>query len=175
METLGIEVRRSAELVDAIGDFLHVFAFVARVLDEFFFDAFAIDADGRDGVHRVPKNANDFGRERGLQQIDGLLHFAFVILRYRTAFDLFLRAATKFGDIGYEWLLDGRHSFHSLHRDYGGQPCFIHASNVSHMSLDHLRFSEGGGIAPELTVEKMPAACVATLSRELKSIPAGFM
>ena len=69
-ERLGIKVGRPAELVDALGNGHHVDLFFFCMLGEFGFDAFARDAVGRDGMHRVAQDAHDLGCEHGLQDLD---------------------------------------------------------------------------------------------------------
>ena len=62
----------SAELVDALGDLHHVLLLFFGVLPEFFFRPVARDPGRGDRVHGVAQHAHDLGRERPLQELDGL-------------------------------------------------------------------------------------------------------
>ena len=106
----GIQVGDAAELVDPVGDLLQVLALVVRVLLELRLNALAVDADGRDGVHGVAQDADHLGRERRLQEVDRLLHLAFVVIGHRAALDVLLGAAAKLCDIGNERLGNGWHA-----------------------------------------------------------------
>jgi hypothetical protein len=99
VQAFRVKIRRTAELIDALGEFVHVFSLVDCVLGELFFDALAIDADRRNGVHRVPQYANDLRGQRRLQEIDGLFYAALVILRDGAAFHVFSRATAQFSDV----------------------------------------------------------------------------
>ena len=109
MKTLGVEIRHAAELVDSLGDLFHVLALVFGVLDKLLFDALAVDADGRHGVHRGAQDAHDFGRQGCLQELDGLHDLALVVVGDGTPLDVLFRTPAEFGHIGNKWLRNGCH------------------------------------------------------------------
>src|SRR6202011_2453924 len=112
-EPFGIEVRRAAELVDALGDAFGVLALFGGVLRELALGTLARDARRGDAVHRVPQHAHELGGERVLEQVDRLFGIEPVILRERAFVDLLAGAAAQLLDVGQERLLGVRRGHNS--------------------------------------------------------------
>src|SRR5206468_11210811 len=80
-DTVRIQVRLAAELIDPLGEEIEMFLFFLRVLSELFLDRLAGESGGADGVELVAENAHDLRGDRVVQEGDGVFHLAPVVLR----------------------------------------------------------------------------------------------
>src|SRR5438874_4928121 len=80
-DTVRIQVRLAAELIDPLGEKIEMFLFFLRVLSELFLDRLAGESGGADGVELVAENAHDLRGDRVVQEGDGVFHLAPVVLR----------------------------------------------------------------------------------------------
>ena len=104
-QTLGIEVRRSAKLVDSFRHFAHVPLLFLGMLFEFFLHAIARNARRGDGVHRVAQYAHDLSSEHRLQDVDGLLDVPLVSGRHCTLVEIGARALAQLLNVSKEGLI----------------------------------------------------------------------
>src|SRR5437016_2082577 len=80
-DTVRIQVRLAAELIDPLGEKIEMLLFLLRVLSELFLDRLAGESGGADGVELVAENAHDLRGDRVVQEGDGVFHLAPVVLR----------------------------------------------------------------------------------------------
>src|SRR2546430_2006892 len=80
-QTLRVEVRRTAELPDALGDPIGVLLFLVRVLLELLGDALAVDSGGHEEVAPVPEVADNLGGEGLVEQLERRSQVGLVVRR----------------------------------------------------------------------------------------------
>src|SRR5215472_6577300 len=113
-QSFRVEVGPAAELIDALGDRIHVFLLFLGVLSKLVFDAFARDAGRGNRVHGVAQYADDLGREHALQQFDGLADIARVGRRDRSLAQVLSGALTQGLHVSEEGCLGVAHVVCSL-------------------------------------------------------------
>ena len=97
-----IEVGLAAELLNALGDLVGVFALCIGVLLEFVAHCHGMNASRHKVVVHVAQHANNLGRERLVQDRDGLIYIAFIGVGYRAFFNFLRSPLTNFFYIGNE-------------------------------------------------------------------------
>src|SRR5207245_10483724 len=80
-DAVRIQVRLAAELIDPLGEEIEVLLFLLRVLSKLFLDRLAGESGRADGVELVAEDADDLRGDRVVQEGDGVLHLAAVVLR----------------------------------------------------------------------------------------------
>ena len=68
-ESVGREVRGSAQLDDALRDLVRVALFLVRVLEELLGHALGMNPARHEVMATVPQDADEFGRERSIEKL----------------------------------------------------------------------------------------------------------
>src|SRR5471030_110998 len=97
-----VEVGRAVELGDALRDHVGVLLLFAGVLRELVGHRLRVDARGHVVMALVAQHADDLGRQRVVQQLDGGVDVAAVGLGDGTLLDVFARPALDLFDVGEE-------------------------------------------------------------------------
>src|SRR5438132_5002524 len=98
-DAVRVQVRLAAELIDPLGEEIEMLLFLLRVLSKLFLDRLAGESGRADGVVLVPKNAHDLRGDRVVQEGDGVLHLAAVVLRDGTFAEMLPRPAPNLLDV----------------------------------------------------------------------------
>jgi hypothetical protein len=115
-------------LVDALGDPVEMLLFLDRVFGELLFDGFARDAPRRDRVEAIPKNADDLGRDRLVEEAYCRLDVPTIVGRDGPLFQVLARTLAD-GFDGRRKLARVRHGNHTGSYGAGGgtvNPCLRH-------------------------------------------------
>src|SRR6266404_3808153 len=80
-DAVRVQVRLAAELIDPLGEEIEMLLFLLRMLSELFLDRLAGESGRADGVELVAEDAHDLRGDRVVQEGDGVLHLAAVVLR----------------------------------------------------------------------------------------------
>ena len=97
-----IEVGLAAELLNALGDLVGMLAFGVGMLLELVAHGHGVNAGRHEVVVHVAQHADNLGRQRVVQNRDGLIDVAFIGVGYRAFFNLLRGALTDFFHIGHE-------------------------------------------------------------------------
>src|SRR5207247_7814566 len=98
-DTVRVQVRLAAELIDPLGEQIQMLLFLLRVLSELFLDRLARKTGRADGVELVAEDADDLRGDRVVQQGDRVLHLAPVVLRDGTFAQMLASPAPNLLDI----------------------------------------------------------------------------
>src|SRR5438094_557907 len=94
-----VEVRLAAELIDPLGEKVEMLLFFLRVLSELSLDRLAGESGRADGVVLVAEDAHDLRGDRVVQEGDGVLHLAPVVLRDGAVAEMLPRPAPNLLDV----------------------------------------------------------------------------
>src|SRR6266481_5427170 len=108
-----VQVRLAAELIDPLGEEIEMLLFLLRVLSELLLDRLASEAGRADGVELVAEDADDLRGDRVVQEGDGVLHLAAVVLRDGTFAEMLPSPAPNLLDVRKKLLPSSTHCLSS--------------------------------------------------------------
>src|SRR5438128_175248 len=98
-DAVRVQVRLAAELIDPLGEEVEMLLFLLGVLSELLLDRLAGESGRADRVEFVAEDAHDLRGDRVVQEGDGVLHLAAVVLRDGTFAEMLPRPAPNLLDV----------------------------------------------------------------------------